>query len=82
MWSLLSVAAALFAAAASAVSTGGSRLLVVLDDVAEKDTYGQFLGDLTGMFGPSFFFWRGAIGWRDRAGAWIGIGLGDLKLEN
>lgn len=49
MWSLLSVAAALFAAAASAVSTGGSRLLVVLDDVAEKDTYGQFLGDLTGM---------------------------------
>lgn len=50
MWSLLSVAAALFAAAASAVSTGGSRLLVVLDDVAEKDTYGQFLGDLTGMF--------------------------------
>ncbi|KAL6822802.1 Dolichyl-diphosphooligosaccharide-protein glycosyltransferase 48kDa subunit [Trichoderma sp. SZMC 28015] len=47
MWSLLSVAAALFAAAASAVSTGGSRLLVVLDDVAEKDTYGQFLGDLT-----------------------------------
>ncbi len=53
MWSLLSVAAALFAAAASAVSTGGSRLLVVLDDVAEKDTYGQFLGDLTGM---SFVF--------------------------
>ncbi|KAL7934653.1 Dolichyl-diphosphooligosaccharide--protein glycosyltransferase subunit WBP1 [Trichoderma chlorosporum] len=47
MRSLLSVAAALFAAAASAVSTSGSRLLVVLDDVAEKDTYGQFLGDLT-----------------------------------
>lgn len=49
MWPLLSVAALLFAAAASAVSTAGNRLLVVLDDVAEKDTYGQFLGDLTGV---------------------------------
>ncbi|KAM0247633.1 hypothetical protein ACHAQJ_009773 [Trichoderma viride] len=47
MWSLLSVAALLYAAAVSAVSTAGNRLLVVLDDVAEKDTYGQFLGDLT-----------------------------------
>ncbi|KAL7813016.1 Dolichyl-diphosphooligosaccharide-protein glycosyltransferase 48kDa subunit [Trichoderma gracile] len=47
MWSILSVAAALFAAAVSAVSTSGNRLLVVLDDVAEKEAYGQFLGDLT-----------------------------------
>ncbi|KAL7793707.1 Dolichyl-diphosphooligosaccharide--protein glycosyltransferase subunit WBP1 [Trichoderma ceciliae] len=47
MRSLLSVAALLCAAAVSAVSTAGNRLLVVLDDVAEKDTYGQFLGDLT-----------------------------------
>jgi hypothetical protein len=43
------VAAALvYAAAVSAVSTAGNRLLVVLDDVAEKDLYSQFLGDLTG----------------------------------
>lgn len=49
MWSILSVAAALvYAAAVSAVSTAGNRLLVVLDDVAEKDLYSQFLGDLTG----------------------------------
>ncbi|KAL6872087.1 Dolichyl-diphosphooligosaccharide-protein glycosyltransferase 48kDa subunit [Trichoderma novae-zelandiae] len=47
MWSILSVAAALFVAAVSAVSTSGNRLLVVLDDVAEKEAYGQFLGDLT-----------------------------------
>ncbi|KAH6604407.1 dolichyl-diphosphooligosaccharide- glycosyltransferase 48kda subunit [Trichoderma cornu-damae] len=47
MWSLLSVASLLlFAATVSAVSTAGNRLLVVLDDVAEKDTYGRFLGDL------------------------------------
>lgn len=51
MWSILSVAAALvYAAAVSAVSTAGNRLLVVLDDVAEKDLYSQFLGDLTGAY--------------------------------
>lgn len=48
MWSILSVAALVYAAAVSAVSTAGNRLLVVLDDVAEKDLYSQFLGDLTG----------------------------------
>lgn len=48
MRSFLSVAAVLFAAAVSAVSTTGNRLLVVLDDVAEKDAYGYFLGDLAG----------------------------------
>ncbi|KEY68612.1 hypothetical protein S7711_05792 [Stachybotrys chartarum IBT 7711] len=36
----------LFAAAVSAISTAGGRLLVVLDDVADKDSYGQFLGDI------------------------------------
>ncbi|KAM0740347.1 hypothetical protein ACQRIT_005531 [Beauveria bassiana] len=34
------------AAATSALSTTGSRLLVVLDDVADKAAYGQFFGDL------------------------------------
>ena len=48
MRSLLSVVVLLFAAAVAAVSTAGSRLLVVLDDVADKDAYKQFLGDLTG----------------------------------
>lgn len=48
MRSLLSVAVLLFAAAVAAVSTAGSRLLVVLDDVADKDAYKLFLGDLTG----------------------------------
>ncbi|KAH7316830.1 dolichyl-diphosphooligosaccharide-protein glycosyltransferase 48kD subunit [Stachybotrys elegans] len=43
---LLSAVLFLFAAVASALSTAGSRLLVVLDDVAEKALYGQFLGDL------------------------------------
>lgn len=47
MRSLLSAAVFLFAAVASAVSTTGGRLLVVLDDVAAKDNYKQFFGDLT-----------------------------------
>lgn len=33
---------------ASAVSTTGNRLLVVLDDIAEKENYGRFFGDLKG----------------------------------
>lgn len=48
MRSILGAAAVLFAAAVSAVSTAGNRLLVVLDDVAEKENYKQFFGDLTG----------------------------------
>ncbi|KAH0600075.1 hypothetical protein MHUMG1_01071 [Metarhizium humberi] len=47
MRSILGAAAVLFAAAVSAVSTAGNRLLVVLDDVAEKENYKQFFGDLT-----------------------------------
>ncbi|KAK2594070.1 oligosaccharyl transferase glycoprotein complex, beta subunit [Conoideocrella luteorostrata] len=47
MWSILSAAIFLFAAAVSAASTAGNRLLVVLDDVAEKDNYKQFFGDLS-----------------------------------
>lgn len=38
----------LFAALVSAVSTSGSRLLVVADDVADKDAYSKFFADLTG----------------------------------
>lgn len=48
MRSFLSLVFLLGAALVAAVSNGGSRLLVVLDDVAEKDAYGYFLGDLTG----------------------------------
>ncbi|XWW93398.1 hypothetical protein V2A60_001331 [Cordyceps javanica] len=42
----LSVVISALAAATSALSTTGSRLLVVLDDVADKAAYGQFFGDL------------------------------------
>ncbi|KAH8662220.1 dolichyl-diphosphooligosaccharide-protein glycosyltransferase 48kD subunit [Xylariales sp. PMI_506] len=38
----------LLAAVAQAISSSGQRLLVVLDDVAEKAGYSQFLGDLEG----------------------------------
>lgn len=33
---------------AQALSTSGNRLLVVLEDLAEKEKYGRFLGDLKG----------------------------------
>jgi hypothetical protein len=33
----------------NALSTSGSRLLVILDDVAEKEQYSKLLGDLSGM---------------------------------
>jgi oligosaccharyltransferase complex subunit beta len=46
MRSILSVFVLLFAAVASAASTTGNRLLVLLDDVADKDAYSKFLGDL------------------------------------
>jgi dolichyl-diphosphooligosaccharide---protein glycosyltransferase subunit DDOST/WBP1 len=45
---LVSLCALLFAAVAHAVSAGGNRLLVLLDDVAEKEGYSQLLGDLEG----------------------------------
>jgi oligosaccharyltransferase complex subunit beta len=49
MRSFLSVVVLLFAAAVSALSTTGNRLLVVLDELADKDAYGYFLGDIAGM---------------------------------
>lgn len=45
---LSSVLSLLFAAVASATSTSGDRLLILLDDVADKSAYSQFLGDLYG----------------------------------
>ncbi|KAF4122913.1 oligosaccharyltransferase complex subunit beta [Geosmithia morbida] len=42
----LSAVVLLFAAIVSAVSTTGSRLLVVADDAADKDAYSNFFGDL------------------------------------
>ncbi|KAK4162445.1 Dolichyl-diphosphooligosaccharide--protein glycosyltransferase subunit wbp1 [Cladorrhinum sp. PSN259] len=47
MRSLLSLFAFLFAVSVSAVSTTGNRLLAILDDVADKENYSKFLGDLT-----------------------------------
>lgn len=49
MRSLVSFLVLLFAAVARAVSSSGDRLLVVLDDAAEKAAYSKFLGDLEGM---------------------------------
>ncbi|KAI1403227.1 Dolichyl-diphosphooligosaccharide-protein glycosyltransferase 48kDa subunit [Hypoxylon fuscum] len=48
MKSLLSFFVLLFAAWVHAISSSGNRLLVVLEDVAEKEGYSQFLGDLEG----------------------------------
>ncbi|KAL2753979.1 hypothetical protein ACRALDRAFT_1081213 [Sodiomyces alcalophilus JCM 7366] len=48
MKSFLSLFVFLFAAAVHAASASGDRLLVLLDDVAEKDAYSTFLGDLEG----------------------------------
>ena len=48
MRSLSSFLAFVFAAAVTALSTSGNRLLVVLEDVAEKENYSKFLGDLEG----------------------------------
>lgn len=44
----MSLAVLAFAAVVSAVSTTGDRLLVIVDDVAEKATYSKFFADLTG----------------------------------
>ena len=33
---------------ASAISTSGNRLLVILEELAEKDKYSKFFGGLTG----------------------------------
>ncbi|KAK4124885.1 Dolichyl-diphosphooligosaccharide-protein glycosyltransferase 48kDa subunit [Parathielavia appendiculata] len=46
MRSLFSLFLFLFAAVVSAISASGNRLLVILEDVAEKTNYSKFLGDL------------------------------------
>lgn len=48
MRTILSFVVLLFASVVAALSTTGNRLLVVLEDVAEKAAYGTFLGDLKG----------------------------------
>ncbi|KAI1141105.1 Dolichyl-diphosphooligosaccharide-protein glycosyltransferase 48kDa subunit [Hypoxylon sp. FL0543] len=48
MKSLISLFVLLWAALVHAISSSGDRLLVVLDDVAEKEGYSKFLGDLEG----------------------------------
>lgn len=45
---LVSLFVLLFAACASARSAFGNKLLVVLDDVAEKEVYSTFLEDVKG----------------------------------
>lgn len=49
MKSLLSLLVLGFLALASALSTSGNRLLVILEESSEKDKYSKFLGDLEGM---------------------------------
>lgn len=46
MKSLISFVVLLWAALVHAISSSGDRLLVVLDDVVEKEGYSKFLGDL------------------------------------
>ena len=58
MRSLLSFLALLWVTAVSAISTTGDRLLVVLDDVADKATYSKFLGDLESACKPSCCFFQ------------------------
>lgn len=49
MKTLLSFLVLLLAAVVQAVSSTGSRLLVVLDDAADKGEYSTFFGDLTSI---------------------------------
>ncbi|KAI5861062.1 Dolichyl-diphosphooligosaccharide-protein glycosyltransferase 48kDa subunit [Durotheca rogersii] len=48
MKTLLSFLLLLLAALSHAISSTGDRLLVILEDVAEKESYSKFLGDLEG----------------------------------
>jgi oligosaccharyltransferase complex subunit beta len=48
MRSLVTLVVLLLAAAVQAISSAGDRLLVILDDVADKSSYSKFLGDLKG----------------------------------
>ena len=51
MRSLLSVLLLCFASIAAALSSSGSRLLVVLEDAAEKSKYSKFWKQLEGILG-------------------------------
>lgn len=51
MRSLVSFALLLFTALVSALSSAGNRLLVVVDNVEEKDAYSIFFTDLAGKKG-------------------------------
>ena len=57
MRSLISAFVLLFVAVVSAVSTTGNRLLVIADDVADKDAYSKFFGDLAGENPKSSNWW-------------------------
>ena len=46
----MSLLALCLAIVTHAVSASGSRLLAVLDEVAEKDKYSTFFGDLAGNY--------------------------------
>ncbi|KAI0112960.1 Dolichyl-diphosphooligosaccharide-protein glycosyltransferase 48kDa subunit [Daldinia grandis] len=48
MKSLISFVVLFFVALVHAISSSGNRLLVLLEDVAEKEGYSKFLGDLEG----------------------------------
>lgn len=50
MRSLLSYLVLAFVSVVAAISTTGDRLLVILDDVADKANYSKFLGDLESQF--------------------------------
>lgn len=49
MRTLLSFLLLALASVVAAISTSGNRLLVVLDDVADKATYSKFFADLEGQ---------------------------------
>lgn len=40
----------------SALSSSGNKLLVVLEELAEKSKYSKYLGDLEGMAGHNPFY--------------------------
>ncbi len=48
MRSLLSLLVLVFVAVVHAISPQGDRLLVIVEDVADKAGYSKFLGDLEG----------------------------------
>lgn len=69
MKSLFSFLVLLLAAVVQAVSSTGSRLLVILDNVADKDRYSTFLGDLAGMWSLPFAYVVHPVRGRHRLGS-------------